>query len=278
MAQRGSTLRALALSCHPIPTAGVTLISVGLAALAGLGWGTGLVFVAAVFSGQLSIGWSNDWIDATRDQAAGRLDKPVAEGDVSLPVVRTAALISLAVTIVVSFALGVPSALAALTLVAAGWAYNLGLKGTVLSWLPYAVGFGALPAAATLALPGHPWPAWWAMAAGAVLGIAAHAANVLPDLKSDAATGVTGAFHHLGPRATAIAGPILLVIASFLVLFGAGELTIWRWVALAVIVALAIAGVLTGLRHPNSRVLFVATVALAGIDLLLFALSGSSLY
>ena len=278
MAQRGSTLRALALSCHPIPTAGVTLISAGLAALAGLGFGTGLLFTAAVFTGQLSIGWSNDWIDAARDEAAGRQDKPVADGAVPLRVVITAALTALVVTIALSFSLGLLSGLAALTLVAAGWLYNLGLKSTVLSWVPYAVGFGALPAAATLALPGHPWPAWWAMAAGALLGVAAHAANVLPDLKADARTGVRGAFHHLGPRVTAIAGPMLLVIASMLVLFGAGALTAWRWVALVIIAGLAIAAVVTGLRRPDGRVLFVATVALAGIDLLLFAVSGSSLY
>ncbi len=278
MARRSSTLRALALSCHPIPTAGVTLISVGLAALAGLGIRTGLLFTAAVFAGQLSIGWSNDWIDAARDRAAGRLDKPVAGGAVPLRVVATAALVALAVAVVLSFSLGVPAALAALTLVAAGWLYNLGLKSTVFSWVPYAVGFGALPAAATLALPGHPWPAWWAVAAGAVLGIAAHAANVLPDLKADKDTGVSGFFHRLGPRATAVAGPVLLVVASILVLFGAGQLAPWKWVALALIVVVAGAGIVTGLRHPDSRVLFAATIALAAIDILLFALSGASLY
>jgi 4-hydroxybenzoate polyprenyltransferase len=277
MAQRWSTLRALALSCHPIPTAGVTLISAGLAALAGLGLGTGLIFVAAVLTGQLSIGWSNDWIDAARDRAAGRTDKPAADGAVPIRTVTVAAVAALLVSIVLSFLLGVPSALAALTLVAAGWAYNLGLKATRASWVPYALGFGALPAAATLALPGHPWPAWWAMAAGAVLGIAAHAANVLPDLKADKDTGVDGFFHHLGPRTTAIAGPILLVIASILVLLAAGQVTAWKWAVLAVIAGLATVGIVTGLRHPGSRVLFAATIALAGIDILLFAASGANL-
>src|SRR4051794_7806714 len=228
IAHRWSTLRGLALSCHPIPTVGVTVISAGLAASAGLGWATGLLFVAAVFAGQLSIGWSNDWIDAARDRAAGRADKPVAGGTIGLRTVVLAAVAALGTSIVLSFLLGVPSALAALTLVAAGWLYNLGLKNTWLSWLPYAVGFGALPAAATLALPGHPWPAWWAMAAGAVLGIAAHAANVLPDLKADKETGVSGCFHQLGARTTAVAGPVLLVIASVLVLLGAGQFAAWK--------------------------------------------------
>ena len=60
----------LALSCHPLPTIAVTAISAGLAALAGLSPARGALVVAAVFAGQLSIGWSNDAIDAARDRAS----------------------------------------------------------------------------------------------------------------------------------------------------------------------------------------------------------------
>jgi 4-hydroxybenzoate polyprenyltransferase len=69
-------LRALILAAHPLPTAGVTGLSAGLAALAGLNLHTGALFTAAVLAGQLSIGWSNDWIDAGRDKVAGRTDNP----------------------------------------------------------------------------------------------------------------------------------------------------------------------------------------------------------
>ena len=270
-------VRALALSCHPLPTAGVTAISAGLAALAGLALGRGALFTIAVFVGQLSIGWSNDWIDAARDQAVGRTDKPVARGAIPTGTVRTAALLALVVAAALSMSLGWRAGLAALVLVVAGWLYNLGLKGTVVSWVPYAAGFGSLPAAATLALPGHPWPAWWAMTAGALLGIAAHAANVLPDLGSDTATGINGFWHLLGARSTAIGGPLVLFAASFVVLLGPGDARTWTWIAVALIVVLAVAGVGIGLRKPESRVLFLATIALAGIDLVLFAVSGSSL-
>ena len=273
----GSTLRALALSCHPLPTAGVTVLSAGLAGLAGVGFGRGLLFTVAVFAGQLSIGWSNDWIDAGRDQQVGRVDKPVARGAVALGSVRRAALLALVTTIVLSAGLGWRAGLAALTLVGAGWAYNLGLKSTPWSALAYAVGFGALPAAATLARPGHPWPAWWAMAAGATLGLAAHAANVLPDLKSDRETGVRGFWHRLGPRATATAGPALLVVASALLLLGPSR-TGWRPVAVALTVLMAAVAVGIGRRNPDSRILFAATIALAGLDLLLFGLTGARLY
>lgn len=269
---------ALALSCHPLPTVGVTALGAGLAALAGLNLGAGALFTAAVLLGQFSIGWSNDWIDAARDLAAGRRDKPVAHGDIPLAGVRAAAFAALVVAAAFSLALGPRAAAAAMTLVVAGWLYNFGLKGSWLSPLPYAAGFGALPAAATLTRPDHPWPAWWAVTAGAVLGVAAHAANVLPDLRADRATGVMGLWHHLGARATAVGGPALLVIASVLVLFGAGRFAGWKWFVLVLIAALAVAAVATGLRRPDSRVLFTATIALAGLDLLLFAGSGGHLY
>ncbi|SDO54646.1 4-hydroxybenzoate polyprenyltransferase [Nakamurella panacisegetis] len=273
----GGTVRALALACHPLPTLGVTSISAGLAALAGLGFGRGALFTLAVMAGQLSIGWSNDWIDAARDQAVGRPDKPVARGVIPPGRVRAAAIVALVAAAALSMSLGWRAGLAALTLVGAGWLYNLGLKATVASWVPYAIGFGSLPAAATLALPGRPWPAWWAMTAGALLGVAAHAANVLPDLRSDQATGVRGFWHVLGGRATAIGGPVVLFAASLVVLLGPGAPHVWTWIALAVIVGLAGTGVAVGLRSPNSRLLFLATVALAGADLVLFARSGSRL-
>lgn len=271
-------MRALALSAHPLPTVGVTTISAGLAALTGLGFGRGLLFTAAVFVGQLSIGWSNDWIDAARDRAAGRRDKPVAGGAISLPAVLAAAILTLVGAAVLSFLLGVLAGVAAMTLTVAGWLYNLGLKKTPLSIACYAAGFGMLPAAATLARPGHPWPAWWVMGAGAVLGMAAHAANVLPDLQADRATGVAGFLHRRGGRLTAIAGPVLLVVASVVVLFGPGEMAAWRFAALLVVALLAAGGVAVGLRSPASRVPFAATIVLAGIDLVLFAVSGARLY
>ncbi len=275
---RSSTLRALALACHPIPTAGVTAISAGLAALAGLSFPVGAVFCSAVLAGQLSIGWSNDWIDAARDRSARRLDKPVAGGDIAPGAVIISAVVALLAAVGLSLSLGWRAGLAALVLVAAGWLYNLGLKGTVLSFVPYACGFGALPVAATLALPGHPWPAWWAVLAGALLGTAAHAANVLPDLEADRETGVAGLWHHFGARRTAIAGPVVLLAASAVVLLGPGHPVAWKWLALAGIAALAGAGIVIGLRMPGGRVLFAATIALAGIDLVLFAASGSNLH
>ena len=62
-------IRGLALSCHPGPTVAVTTFTALLAASAGHPLPRGLLVTAAVFAGQLSIGWSNDLIDASRDRA-----------------------------------------------------------------------------------------------------------------------------------------------------------------------------------------------------------------
>jgi len=123
----GGMARALALACHPLPTVAVTAISAGLAALAGLGLERGLLLVTAILAGQLSIGWSNDSIDAARDLATQRSDKPVASGAVSPRTVGVAAVLALAVCVIASLALGWAAGLTSIVVAASGWAYNLGL-------------------------------------------------------------------------------------------------------------------------------------------------------
>jgi len=274
----GATVRALALACHPLPTAAVTAISAGLAALAGLGLGRGLLLVVAILAGQLSIGWSNDSIDAARDRATERMDKPVARGAVTTRTVGFAAVLALVVCVIASLALGWAAGLASIVVAASGWAYNLGLKATPLSWLPYAVAFGVLPAVATLAAPVPSWPAPWAVISGALFGVSAHLANVLPDLTDDAETGVRGFPHRLGARASAVGCTAALFVASMVILFGSGaELTAWRWIAAVVLGLIALAGVIIGLRRPTSRALFTLVIAVAVADLVLFAVSGASL-
>jgi 4-hydroxybenzoate polyprenyltransferase len=276
----GGVARALVLSCHPIPTLAVRAISAGLAALAGLSPARAVLLVAAVFAGQLSIGWSNDAIDAARDRASQRADKPVASGAVSPRVVAVAAGIALLLAVVLSLALGVLPGLAALTVVACGWLYNLGLKATVFSFVPYAIAFGTLPAIATLALPQPEWPAGWAVLAGALFGVSAHLANVLPDLDDDLQTGVRGLPHRLGQRATAVGCPVLLVAAALVILFGAAPATGpegWRWVAAVTLVLVAGAALVVAVTRPASRALFLIVIVVALSAIILFALSGQSL-
>lgn len=195
-----STARLLFASSHPGPTVTVTVLAAVIAAAVGHPVWLVVLVALTVVAGQLSIGLANDWIDADRDRAVGRSDKPVARGLIAVGTVRAAAYATAGIAVVLSLFLGPIAALAHLVLVAAGWAYDAGLKRSVWSVAPFVVAFGLLPVVSVAAGPEGQWPAWWAIATGAVFGIAIHCTNVLPDLVDDAATGVRGFPHRLGLR------------------------------------------------------------------------------
>lgn len=271
-------VRGLLLACHPVPTVGVTVIAGALAASVGLSAARVGLVIAVILTGQLSIGWSNDLLDADRDRRAGRTDKPLAAGRVGRAVVVAAVVAAVLATVALSVVLGGPAALAALLIVVCGWAYNLGLRSTVLSFVPYALAFGALPAVATLALPDHPLPAGWAIATGALLGVAAHLVNVLPDLEQDALNGIRGLPHRVGAAVSAIGAMLLVLAAGLALLLGpAVPAAWWRWVAFAVLVLGAGVGTVALLRVPGSRLLFRVLVVGAAAEVLLFAVSGTGL-
>lgn len=239
--------------------------------VAGSGAGArSLLIVAAVLAGQLSVGWSNDWLDAGRDAAVGRADKPAATGRLSAGAVRAAAGVAAAACVVLSLLLGWRAGGVHLAAVASAWAYNLGLKRTAWSWAPYALSFGLLPMALALALPGRPVATWWVVATGALLGVGAHGANVLPDLLDDEATGVRGLPHRLGARGTALGSAgVLLAATALLVLAPAGPVRATGVAALAVAAALAAAGTVVALRDKRSRLPFLAAIAVASVNVAL---------
>ncbi|MGL5859331.1 MAG: UbiA family prenyltransferase [Angustibacter sp.] len=220
LAATGDRVRGLLLASHPGPTLGVTLLVALLATAAGVPIGRTVLLAAVVGVGQLSVGWGNDWVDATRDEAVGRIDKPITVGRVPRTWVRRAAIVAVVVTVPASATLGPRAAALHLLFVGSAWSYNLGVKATAWSWLPYAVSFGALPALVTATLPAPAWPAWWASGAGALLGIGAHLVNVLPDVDADLATGVRGLPHRLGHRAAGVLAPLAAWGSTALVVLG----------------------------------------------------------
>ena len=242
---------------------------------AGRGWGTAWV-VAAVLAGQLSIGWSNDLVDRRRDVAAGRTDKPVARGDVPVRLVTIATAVAAVAVVPLSLASGWRAGLAHLLGVASGWAYNLGLKATPVSPLPYAIAFGSLPSFVVLGLPGHPLPPWWITAAGALLGVGAHFVNVVPDLDDDLREGIRGLPHRFGRLGSTLAAGLLLTAASCLLAFGpgAGAVAVGT---LVVTVALLLTASIISARRPGSRAPFRAAIAVAVIDIVLLVARGRGL-
>ncbi|MFE5107329.1 UbiA family prenyltransferase [Streptomyces sp. NPDC056663] len=269
---------ALLLSAHPAPALAVTALITALGVAAGRDAFGSCLVALAVLTGQLSVGWSNDRIDLARDTAAHRRDKPLVAGAVQMRSVSVAACAALVLCAPLSLANGAAAGGAHLIGVAAAWSYNLGVKRTRWSWLPYALAFGLLPAFLTLALPGHPWPAAWVVAAGALLGVGAHFTNVLPDIDTDLAAGVRGLPHRLGRRRSRTAAALALLAASAVLVLGPpGPPDAMGWSGLAVTGALAVVLCLPLDTSPDSRLPFLATLGLAGADIALLVARGTSL-
>jgi 4-hydroxybenzoate polyprenyltransferase len=266
-----SRVRALIIASHPGPSLAITVLATILAAQAAP-HGIGPVLVApAMLAGQLSVGWSNDAFDAPRDAAAGRTDKPVATGAISVRAVWIAAVCAVLAALAMSLAISVTTMIILAVLIAAGWAYNAGLKSTLASGLMYLIGFGPIPAYAASTLPGQPAPTWWVTAAAALIGLGAHFANVLPDLAADRATGVRGLPQQVaarwGPGAVRAIALVLLLSASVLLLLASSRPR--RWVALAGLGAAVLLAVI-GARG-TGRVPFLAAIGIAAVDVALFA-------
>jgi 4-hydroxybenzoate polyprenyltransferase len=271
-----STVSALARSTHPGPTVAVTAITVLLGFGVGLGPASLVLLGLSMLANQVSVGLSNDWIDAERDRAVGRSDKPVALGEVSVATVRAVAWASAILSVALMLPLGIPATIAQAVFIASAWSYNAGLKATALSVVPYLVSFGLLPAIVTLSLP-TPAPAvWWAAAAGALLGVAAHFTNVLPDLEDDRKTGVRGLPHRLGRRTSGLVTLLALGTATVLVFAGAQVEPALGWTALTLGLAVTVVGGVLVVTRPPTRLLFQLIIAGAIINVALLALSGEA--
>jgi 4-hydroxybenzoate polyprenyltransferase len=264
----------LLLACHPLPCLAVTALVTAMAISAGI-HGRSALLAAAVLSGQLSVGWSNDAIDAPLDARAGRGDKPIATGAVSRRVVAWSAASALLATVPLSLALGWRAGGFHLIAVVLAWSYNLGLKRTIISPLPYTVAFGLVPVVVAAMLPGSPEPVDLLVIAGAACGVAAHFANTVGDVVEDAMTGVHGLPQRVGPAAsTVIAGGfVALAVLHVLKAAGANPLTV---TAAIVDVGVALALPLAVRRPTSRRLAFRLVIAAVVLLVAAFVISGGS--
>jgi 4-hydroxybenzoate polyprenyltransferase len=237
--------------------------------------GRSALLAAAVLCGQLSVGWSNDAIDAPLDTRAARRDKPIVTGAISRQTVAWCAAGALILDVPLSLTLGWRAGLAHLAAVALAWSYNLGLKRTVLSVVPYTIAFALLPVVVAAMLPGSPLPQLTLIIAGAGCGTAAHFANTVGDSAEDAMTGVRGLPQRVGPGpSTVIAGGfVVLAVIHVLIAAGATPLTVG-----AAIVDGAIAAALPlALRVRGARRLaFRLVIAAVAVLVVAFVISGGS--
>jgi 4-hydroxybenzoate polyprenyltransferase len=284
----------LLLGCHPLPCVAVTAFATAYAAAIGTDLVRLALIALAILSGQLVVGWSNDAIDAPRDLAAQRSDKPISKGLIGRRTLAIAAFAAAAACAVLSFRLGVAVGWLHLVAVVSAVSYNAGLKSTRLSPVPYLVSFGLLPVLVTLAVTGTggwtspaDWidPAAWTglngpplshILAAALLGGAAHAGNTVGDTEADAATGVRGLPQRLGPQRSLVAMAILVALAAIVLLVAVFRdeqgSAVARLVAGALLlsgVALAATGAVRRVGVPGGRAawrltLLAVTLVIAG--------------
>ena len=186
---------------HPFPSALDGIVTGAIVLLAGGPPVTALRLALAMVLLQFSIGALNDIVDLPLDRLA-KPAKPLASGNVQLRAARATLGLSLTAGLVLSAFSGAGVLAVAGVGVLVGSAYDLGLKGTPLSWLPWAAGIPLLPLYAWLGagrgLSGF-FLALLVMAAFA--GTALSLANGIADFERDRMSGVRSIVVVLGPTA-----------------------------------------------------------------------------
>ena len=198
---------------HPFPSFLDGLATTVIALLAGASTGDAARLGDAMVAIQASIGATNDIADAPAD-AVAKPAKPIPAGLVSARAAGALAVLLAVIGLVLSAVSGWGTAGIAAAGLGVGLVYDVRLKGTPWSWLPFAVGIPLLPVFAwyggtgSLAAPFAVLvPA--AIAAGAALAIG----NARADAEADQASGVASIATALGPRrAWALEVAILLVV------------------------------------------------------------------
>jgi 4-hydroxybenzoate polyprenyltransferase len=216
----GGRIRSLVFLGHPGPSLLVTLVFVAIAGLAGRGVPDAvriLQLVGTMLPIQLCIGVVNDVVDLPAD-AVAQPYKPLVRGVLGRPAAAwigaVLGVIGLGVAATINLAtLGLGAAA-----LAAGLAYDLGLRRTVLSWVPWWGGMAVLPMAAYASAGGIPSRLLVLIPLSALIAVGLHLANAQPDIDADRLAGVRSLPVRIGVRASRWVGPAALATAGVLAL------------------------------------------------------------
>jgi len=210
-------LKGLLKAAHFGPTLLVTAISFAFSTYY---WWEGPAYVIAfgVFTGQLVVGWSNDLYDFVVDQKHQRNNKPLVSGLITKQYLQKWLRFMLPFSFVANLLgpLGIKGGLVYMLGIACGVAYNFYFKFNLLSPLPYAIAFAALPSSVAISKDLN--PPLWMLFGGALFGMAAHFINVIKDMDQDQASGIKGLPQQLG-KTKSIAAAAVLIALGIVALF-----------------------------------------------------------
>jgi 4-hydroxybenzoate polyprenyltransferase len=145
MLQQLRFVRALLRATHLMPSLAVTSFVAIFSICLRISPTIVLLIVLATLFQQFSVGLSNDWLDWQRDFTSGRSDKPALSGHITRNQTRNAALTFVIAALMTGLQISAFAEAIMLLMLVAGWSYNLWLKSTLVSFLPYFVGFALLP-------------------------------------------------------------------------------------------------------------------------------------
>ena len=209
---RSWRLRGYVRLIHPFPVAMNAIAALSFAMLAVHGWPglrAAFLIAAAIIGSQATVGVVNDLRDRDLD-AIAKPEKPLVSGRVTVRGAVCVGVLTLIVAIATGLALGPLSLLFVLAMTAAGLVYDLWLKRTAVSFLPYIFGLPLLPIWAWTCVRDAPPRLWLTYPLGVLVGFGLHLANALPDAERDATGGIRGIVQIVGVR-----GALILCLGSF---------------------------------------------------------------
>jgi 4-hydroxybenzoate polyprenyltransferase len=242
------TLVGIARLVHPFPSILTAVLTVALALMAGGDSSTVARLGLGMLAIQFAIGAFNDLADADRDAGVKR-SKPIPGGQVSPASARVVGVVAVATGLALAASVNRGALVLAALGAGVGIVYDLRLKGTPLSWLPFAVGIPLLPVFAWLGASGVlPAAILVATVVAFPAGAALALANELPDIERDEQAGLSTLSQLLGRRSAWAIGATLHAVVGlsaalgFQALDGRADL----WPALLAALGLLGVGVLLG--------------------------------
>lgn len=226
------TIRSLLFMAHPGPSVLVTAVLVAIAGLAGHAVPDAVLslqLIGAMLPVQFCIGVINDVADLSADMVS-KPHKPLTRGVIARSTATGVGIvlgaIGLAIAATVNWATLGLDALA----LGAGLSYDLGLRRTHLSWVPWWGGMAVLPLEGYASVGSIPARLYAVIPLAGLIAIGLHFANALPDIDGDRIAGRYSLPVLAGADRSRWAGPSFLAAAGVLAVAAAGPLGQVGWV------------------------------------------------
>ena len=254
---------ALLRLAHPLPTLLNAVAAAALATVAGAGPSAAGLVALTMLGVHTCIGASNDYLDRHRDR--GRREKPIASG--ALPPSAGLLLSAVGITVGLVAAVQVSTLTFALAVTGAlvGATYNVWLKHTALSWLPFALGVSIIPAFAWSTVSSVlPTPILTLSLISLPGGAALALQNSLADRALDLQSGMRSAAVRLGERtAFGLLALLHLVTLTALLAFAPRNTSPATLAVAALLLAVGVACSATRSRWVRQRGWEISAAALA---------------